>query len=278
MKIYDYVLIQYVGDPVRQEAVNVGVAALGAADGDACVTFDRGAAARIRRSWPQFDGALYRAFVRDLSASLGVPHQARFGEQQSPVSATVESLRALSAAASNQFELTDPARWTAESIDEAARQIYARLVRERPRVREKPRHMRRSELRDMVSSILRRWAQTRAEDVAIEADLDVAGQLAHHPVDLVASRAGHPEHLFFVVPIGDKGPRARQARLIRDALPAAVADIRNVQQNAHFYAVMPEAHPEESARLVRFLSQVEGLDVLTVDAVEKRFQNTEAIV
>ena len=278
MNIYHYLLLQYVGDPARSEAVNLGVAVLDSRDGQARVRFDRGAATRIRRSWPQFDRVIFRSFVRDLQAALGIAHQADFGEQPRRIAPTVETMRALAEAASNQFRLLGPERWAAESLDAASRELYERLVRERPRQVERPRHMNRSELRDLVSGILRGWAQTRSEEVEIEADRNVAGALAQHPVDLVASRGQKPEHFFFVVPLGGGKGRARLAGLIRDALPTAVDDIRQLHHDAHFYAVVSEAAGEETERFRTFLSPVAGLDVMSVEEVEQRFQGRPALV
>ena len=278
MNIYHYLLLQYVGDPARSEAVNLGVAVLDPRDGQARVRLDHGAATRIRRSWPQFDRVMFRAFVRDLQAALGITHQAHFAEQPRRIAVTVETMRALAEASNNQFRLLGPERWAAESLEAAAREVYERLVRERPRQVERPRHMNRSELRDLVSGILRRWAQTRSEEVAIEADRNVAGALAHHPVDLVASRGQEPEHFFFVVPLGGGKGRARLAGLIRDALPTAVEDIRRRHHDAHFYAVVSEAAGEETERFRTFLSPVDALDVMSVEEVEQRFQGQPAIV
>ena len=274
MNIYHYLLLQYVGDPARSEAVNLGVAVLDPRDGHADVRFDRGAAARIRRSWPQFDRVTFRAFVRDLQAALGITRQAHFGEQPRRVAPTVETMRALAETASNQFRLLGPERWAAESLDAASGEVYERLVRERPRRIERPRHMNRSELRDLVGGILRRWAQARSEDIAIDADRTIEGAFAHHPVDLVASHGQEPEHFFFVVPLGGGKGRARNARVIRDALPTAVEDIRRLRRNAHFHAVVSEAAEDEMEGFRSFLSRVEGLRVLTVDQVREEFSPT----
>ena len=282
MNIYHYLLLQYVGDPARSEAANLAIAVLDPRDGHADVRVDRGAAARIRRSWPQFDQETYRAFVRDLQAALGIPHQAHFGEQPRRIAPTVETMRALAETASNQFRLLGPERWAAESLDAASRELYERLVRERPRrvARrhrvERPRHMRRSELRDLVSGILLRWAQTRREEIVITTDLDVEGELAQHRVDLVASSGEDPEHLFFVVPVGRSEEQAHHARLIRDALPAAVEDIRRRHPDAHSYAVF-EGTGEENQRARRFLSRVDALDVMSVEEVQRRFE-TEPVI
>ena len=278
MNIYHYLLLQYVGDPARSEAVNLGVAVLDPRDGQAEVRFDRGAAARIRRPWPHFDRVTFSAFVRDLQAALGIPRQPQFAEQPRRITATVETMRALATASNNQFRLLGPERWAAESLDAASRELYERLVREQPRQVERPRHMNRSELRDLVSGILRRWAQTRSEEVAIEVDRHVAGALADHPVDLVASGGQEPEHFFFVVPLGGGKGRARLAGLIRDALPTAVEDLQRRYQDAHFYAVVSEAAGEETEHFRRFLSPVDALDVMSVDEVEQRFQGQPAIV
>ena len=271
MNIYHYLLLQYVGDPARSEAVNLGVAVLDPRDGHADVRFDRGAAARIRRSWPHFDRVTFSAFVRDLQATLGIPHQARFGELPPRTAPTVETMRALAETACNQFRLLGPKRWAAESLDAASGELYERLVWERPRRVERPRHMTRAQLRNRVDRILRKWAQTRSEDVVIDADLDVEGELAHHRVDLVASRGKETEHLFFVVPVGRNEEQAHQARLIRDALPAAVEDIRRRHPHANSYAVF-EATGEENARARRFLSRVDALDVMSVEEVQRRFE------
>lgn len=276
MNIYHYLLLQYVGDPARREAANLGVAVLDPHDGHARVRFDRGAAARIRRTWPQFDRVTFRAFVRDLQAALGITHQAHLGEQRPRLAPTPETMRALAETASNQFRLLGPERWAAESLDSASRELYERLVRERPRRVERPRHMTRAELRDLVSGILNRWAQTRNEDVAIDTDLDVEGELALHRVDLVASRENDPEHLFFVVPVGTSQEQTHQARLIRDALPAAVQDIRRRYPHAHSYAVF-ETTGEENERARLFLSRVDALDVLSVEEIQRRFE-TEPIM
>lgn len=122
-----YALVQYVGDPVRQEAINIGLAAVGEG-GRVAVTFDGKAPFRLQRSWPGFNHQLVWALIGDLRHVLGEQHQMMLAEGELSVSATATSLSSLAASLPNQFRLTEPKHYVSENFDSGVRALFRRLV------------------------------------------------------------------------------------------------------------------------------------------------------
>ena len=264
---YSYSVIQYRGDPVRGESINVGVAVVGA-DGGVAIRVDRRAYRRIISSYPSFNRRMFAAFVRDLRHVLADTHQLMLGE---PVhlSARAEWLSALAVFAANQFGLTEPRRFNASSPGDAVDGLYRRMVDDTPRDPQKSRHMTRGALRIMITDILGAWARTQTADVVLEPQMQIQGHFAMHTADLVALDGDSPRMVFFATPL--VGP---SATLIRDSLPTVIRDIQRTNYNAKFYAILGPTEEtskstENSAAVARqILREVQGLTVLEVDELK----------
>ncbi len=269
-----YSIVQFVGDPVRQEAVNVGVILLG--PDAATVRIDGSAPARLRKVWSDFDRRLFYAFARDLRHALAMPHQPFFSEKPVQLESAVKALESIRAAAVNQFQLTEPKPLSSPdgSIRKEADRLFDRFVVSRVRRDQHPgRHMTRSRMREMINEVLGVWASTRAPQLVLAESAQIDGQLAEHTVDLIAYEDAEPRMLFFAAPL--EGP---QAALIRDALPTVIEDIRQQWPSAEYFAVLGEKpsngrgtarDPGETAR--RVLGRVPDLRVFGLSEFRSEF-------
>ncbi len=276
----EYSLIQYVGDPVRREAINVGVAVTGSHD--VAVLIDRAAHVRLSAAWPSFDRRLYFAAVRDLRHLLADTHQLFLMESAVEFrGSNGASLKELSSSMANQFALTEPKAYLGTSARDAARHLFDRLVRITVRSESRrDRHMTRAALRSMISEVLSLWVSARAPDMILQSAAEIEGALAPHVVDLVAFEGAKPEMMFFAAPVA-----GAQASLIRDSLPTVIDDIKREFPTAAFYAVLgargtahrvDQKDPERVTRLV--LSRVEGLHVLDLGEFQKSFASQAVAV
>ncbi len=269
---FEYCLIQYVGDPVRREAVNVGVIVVDAAAQQSAVVIDRRAPARLYGNWPNFRGRSFRAFASDLRHATGATHQLLLGEGATVLEASGVALSAIAEACSNEYALSGPYRYNGMSLQEVSGNLFHRFVSIRPRERSRSRHMTRAGLRDMMSDIFTSWALASAGNVVIDTDASVDGMITSHAVDLVAFRAGVPEHLLFATPL--IGP---QAALIRDSVPTVVSDLRANFPDAKFYAVLPEIPSADSVQIAAaataraMLAKVAGLQVIGLEDLGATF-------
>lgn len=83
--------------------------------------------------------------------------------------------------------------------------------------------------------------------------------------------------LFYAMPASSE-PAERWAAVIRDSLPTAVADIRDVAPNAKFYAVLPSETPGDRFRdFSEYLSTVENLQVVRVNELDREFASAPVL-
>ncbi|MCC7364706.1 MAG: DUF3037 domain-containing protein [Dehalococcoidia bacterium] len=276
-EMFQYSLLQYRGDPVRREALNVGVAVVGH-DGRSRVVIDRSAPSRIVSLWPSFSRSLFFAFTRDLRHALADTHQMLLGEKEQ-LSASGSSLESLAQFSSNGFGLTEPRSYIASCLSDAADRLFRRFIKDAPPAPRKTRYMARAALRSMIGDILGSWARARASDLTIEAKTEVAGAITTHMADLVAFEDARPRMLFFATPL--VGP---SAPLIRDALPTVVNDLRKRYGTAQYFAVLGDAevdlakadNPATVARTI--LKDVPGLTVLGLDELRREFPTQAEVV
>ena len=231
---FRYSLIRYVGDPVRGEATNIGVIVVGP-DGEARLKTDVPTLARLERLWPHFNRHAVRSFIRDVEHRIEAQHQVRLEEGDCDhQGAATEVLAALSETAVNDVQVSPPAVWRATDIKGATTTLFERYVGMPRRPRAKGRYLTRANLRDMIHGILAEWAESK--NFTVQSNTEIGGRFAPHRVDVVVrGEDGTPDVVMLAVPL-----RAREAPLIRDSLPAAVADMRDSLPHSTFVAVLPD--------------------------------------
>jgi hypothetical protein len=270
-KIFDYSLIRYVGDPVRGEAVNIGVIVI---DGAACqstLVIDNRAPSRLAANWPNFQWRSFGAFARDLRHATGANHQLMLGEGATILEASGNALSAVASCCSNEYALSEPRRYNGISLEEASGRLFRRFVSTPRRSHSRTRHMTRSALRNMMSEIFTGWAMA-GSGATIELDVSIPGLITSHKVDLVAYRDGEPEYLLFATPLVGE-----HATLIRDSVPTVVEDLQARLPQSKFYAVLPDvlgvdAIQAKAATTARaMLARVERLEVVDLSHLCDQF-------
>lgn len=267
---YTYSLLQYRGDPVRREALNVGVAVVGAT-GEVAVVVDPSAHRRIRALWPSVDRRAFQAFVRDLGHLLADEHQLMLGEVVH-TTASSSTLAALSTFAANQFAISEPAAYSAISAGEAAERLFRRFVDANVRAEPKDRYTTRAALRTMIGTVLEGWAAAQSVRVEVTQREIIDGQITSHMADLVTYIDGHPEMVFFATPL-----HGETATLIRDALPTIVRDLHRKSPKVEYFAVLADrdvdqTDPNNPATIARMLLRdVNGLNVVGYDQLRAEF-------
>lgn len=240
---FSYSLIRYVGDPVRGEATNIGVIVVGP-DGEARLKTDVPTLARLERLWPHFNRHAVRSFIRDIEHRIETQHQVRLEESDCDhQGVATEVLAALSETAVNDVQVSPPAVWRATDLKGATTTLFERYVGMPRRPRAKGRYLTRANLRDMIQGILAEWAESR--NYTVESNTEIGGRFAPHRVDVVVrGEDGTPDVVMLAVPL-----RAREAPLIRDSLPAAVADMRDSLPDSTFIAVLPDRDEQRDSNL-----------------------------
>jgi hypothetical protein len=269
-ELFDYVLLRFVGDPTRGEAVNVAVIVVDEKSGEAVIEYDRTMAVHLRRLWPDFDRRTYGRVLRDLQAVVGAPHQMALGQQTRGARPSAALLTDLRARLVNQFQLSAPRKFRASGVRECARILYDRLVA-RPRLRSpRMRYMTRSAIRDMISQLFAEWARGR-QNLEFRPDTTLDGVRAPHPADVVAFEDGEPRFAFIALPL--TGGDAQWAPYIRDSLPVTVDDVRQRHDGVEFFAVLGADPDSDVYKLYKaHLAGVEGLTVATLDELRRQFR------
>ena len=270
--LFAYSVIRYVGDPVRGEGANIGVAVV-SPDGDARVKTDPSATLRLRRMWPQVNRRAVNTFIRDVEHRVAALHQMRLEEAGSgSPSGAADVLATLSELSVNEVQLSSPSYYRGDGIEEVSAALFKRFVRIPRRPQSKGRYLTRATLRDMIQGILAEWATSR--NLTVESDAEIEGRFAPHKVDLVVRKNGEPDLILLALPL-----RSKEAPLIRDSLPAAVTDLRASLPQTRFWAVHPDAADSELSKTPasldtdgthRFLSTTEGLDTFSISKLRDR--------
>src|SRR5919108_2740588 len=132
-----YSVVRVVPDPIKDEAINIDVAVVGADGAGARLEVDVSAKARsgIRAVQRDFSFQALEWSLRDLEATLGADRQLALGEDAGPP-ATARVLEETARRLNNQLQLTLPRRYAARTLDEATERLFRRYVsHRRPRAR-----------------------------------------------------------------------------------------------------------------------------------------------
>jgi hypothetical protein len=223
---------------------------------------------------PEFNQSLYLATLRDMARAVRAPHQFLLEEEGPPHHAASEAiLESIARGSVNQLVLSEVRRQQADSLDKGVRELFERYVARKRLSVPASRHMTRAALRALISQTFTAWAALRG-DLRLEANADVQGKRAPHVADLVAFRGEDPAFIFYALPMG--GAAAKQSTLVRDGLPTVVPDVRSLQSDAQFYAVVSNGHAggdkQAAAQIRDFLRDVSGLKVVPYSELEMEFR------
>jgi hypothetical protein len=132
---YKYSVIRAVPDPIREEAVNVGMVLIDENKQMVRYKFMRNAESRVKKIAPDFSSESIRAFRRDFEEILGQSDRQYKMELWRREKSASEAISQMADAYAGQIQLT-PVRTTwAGSADEAFGKLYEQLVEIPPKVK-----------------------------------------------------------------------------------------------------------------------------------------------
>lgn len=128
-EVYHYSILRFVPNPVREEALNLGVMLIRDEGGYADYRMLARIKTRIRVAAPGFDIRLLESFEADLRSLIGgVGFQRRLGASQALI---VQDLVRLADTHANQIQFTDPRVYLTEEPDKALDDLFVEFVRPR---------------------------------------------------------------------------------------------------------------------------------------------------
>ncbi|MBI3970936.1 MAG: DUF3037 domain-containing protein [Chloroflexi bacterium] len=269
-----YSVVRIVPDPIKDEAINVGVVVTPVeGEGGRMRTHLGGPVrSRIRAVQPGYNFEALCWSLQDLESALGIDRRIRLGEAPGPFAGPA-LLEAVAQRLGNQLQLTEPRRFLAPTIEQAVDRLFSRYVTWRLPRRRRGARLTHAALRDQILQVVVAW---ESPGVHVEPGGVLAGRKATHPVDIVISN-GHPRAALFAVPTyrGDD----ELPYLYRDRIPTIVHD---APEDVHVYAVLPdlsepvEAHErqfaEETRRLLSELPRTHTLEVSQLDRVRPQVE------
>ena len=265
-RIFHYSVIRVVPDPVRDEAVNIGVVVADARSGQGRMRVRRRVVSRVRAIHRRYSDATLERSLKDLASALGVDSQLELGETKR-VSASLETLESMADYLSNQLQMTPPQAYRAGSADEAMDRLFRRYV-SAPRGSSRPQAwMTRSALKERMWSVVRRW---KLQDLEIEQPTSpIRGHLAKHPADIVI-RNGHPKVALYA--LATHPDDRNLSYFFRDSLPTIARDMGG---DFIAYAVLPPrelnlggAEREFAEETVHLLAQQSGVEAVYLDQLD----------
>jgi hypothetical protein len=123
--LFCYSIVRVVADPIRDEAINIGVAVVGAEAPGARLKIGLNAAARarVRTIRASFDFQPLERSLHDLKPVLGAnPHPSPPEVARPP--ATPAVLERLAHRLNNQLQLSVPRHYVARNLDDATQQLF----------------------------------------------------------------------------------------------------------------------------------------------------------
>jgi hypothetical protein len=233
---FHYSIVRFVPDPLREEAINLGVMLVSADGKYADYQFLHRYKTRIASMAPDFDQQLVEAVYSDLADALQgrgwQPELAHLGRTISG-----EWLDELSNRFMNQIQFSSPRACIPSDPDETLQQLFRRFVRGGRRIMPPTQIIDRIEIRHRCETLLRDWVRQPSR---VARPVIVKGATASHSFDLglkngVVTAALHA--LSFQV------PSTLDTVLHRDHIAAAAYDIHRSRSDFPVYAVFaPQRH------------------------------------
>ena len=268
MRLY-YSILKFVPDPVREECLNLGVVAV--TDEKECGgQFNTRVRSKVHSLAPDFPieqvattvVALNERFAQAGQLRLSVPN---LSEQIR----TPEQLNSLAESMNNQFQLSAPRVFNAESLERGIRELYQIFVS--PILGRTPRapYMTRQQLLAVIWKTIRRWGENTPYRVIREQPL--MGRKAQHAADFWVQN-GVPTAAIYAIP--DHPLDLPVALAYRDSLPTVVADFREMNSSFVALAVVPTGKGDIAgspflSETISFLEGFDGVSVVSVDDLPK---------
>lgn len=230
---YKYSVIRAVPDPIREEAVNVGMVLIDENKRTVQYKFIRNAESRAKKIDPEFSPEAIRAFRRDFEEILGQSDRQYKLELWPREKNISEAISGMADAYAGQIQFT-PIRTTwAGSVDEAFGKLYGQLV-------EVPRRPRPSGFLSRRGLKERAWNQLSLFPPPGEANYDerLNGRSGATYILDAVFRNGDVRAIFYSISF--KISRLEEIVLHRGYLLGAAMDIRRISQyeGIAFYAVV----------------------------------------
>jgi hypothetical protein len=228
---FAYSIIRLVADPVRDEAINVGVVVTDDQQARGVMRTNARVLSRIRALQPSYSPRSLQAGLKDLAGALDIDQQVELGE-------TVRggtSSRLLAYVAGNlsgQLQLTAPQAYPADSVDDAAERLFRRYVAIQPPKSPRDQNLTHAVLKEHIWQVVKRWQEER-DEITVEEGSWLVGKHARHPADIVI-RNGHPRAAMFALSAHHDDQHL--AYYYRDSLPGIAEDMG---RDFRIFAVLP---------------------------------------
>jgi|SRR5579871_3873718 len=228
---FTFSVIRVVPDPIRDEAVNVGVIVADSAG--ATMLINRQAHSRIRSLQRNFSFAVLEAALADIGEAVNAVRQLRLDDPHR-INDPNAALASIASMLDNQIQLSEPRAYVAHDMDEALTRLFRRYVARRAPGVAPQRRLTHAELRERIWRIVRRWEEPEPTNLRVRQGGFVQGRQASHPADVVIMN-GRPKAALFALPLHQDDRQL--SYLYRDSLPAIAADMGS---DFTVYAVLPQ--------------------------------------
>lgn len=236
LRRFSYCILRIVPDPIRDEAINVGVIAIDEATGEGhaeFLRFTRTLRSRIRSLLPGIDAGALEQGIESFRSQIGVESQLAFVDSHQDRISTRAQLERLGEELLNQLQLTPPLRYRGESISAVVGELYALFVSPRRRPPVRTTHMTLQRLRTHIRRVIEKWG---TESLRIEENsLEQAGATSHYADFWVES--GAPLAALIAIP-DDPGEKF-EAWARRDSIPTIATEFGKLNAGFRAVAVFP---------------------------------------
>ena len=266
-RAFNYSICRFVSDPLRDEALNVGVIVVSDESKESRGLFNLRFKGRLAALGTKSDFASVRLILEYLKARTGKSFQSTIGGSDESISSTPQ-LAHLSLSMKNQVQLTPPRPFRAEDIETAIREVYGLFVSPSRRVPETNTvaPMTIHELRRIIRDTIRTWGGT---DLRVQEKTLERANNTRHLADFWLE-SGSPVAAFVAIP-EDPGDRF-EAWARRDSVPTIADAFRESNPEFKAIAVLPpngHAPTDFVAETLQFLSSRVGVMVLHADQLEE---------
>ena len=245
-------ILRVVPDPIKDEAVNIGVVVLRADGGGGDIMFSGRFKTRVAALRQDFPVESTLAAIEDLRAFLGLETQARFGadigggDPRERLNAAVQYLE-------GQLQLTAPRRYQAKNLGSAGQQIYKRYVAKKLPRPQPTRQPTAAEMRHRIWQTITLWSE---RNLVVERRAMIQGREARHPADFVLKN-GVPQAAIFALPatVDDRAI----SFLYRDSLPTIARDVQAEHPGFQVVGVLPDDDENAPEGVRAFIDETRAL-------------------
>jgi hypothetical protein len=263
---YTYALFRYVPDPVRGEAVNLGVVVVSDEERASATEFFRGYRTRMRALNPEANFAVIDRLIQGFKKRTDPAYQSGLMAGEDARLTSSGQLRALKQSMANQLQLSEPKVHRADSLQVAVRELYEDLVAPPERAPRPTGPITLEQLRSLIATTIREWTGKTMQ--LEESTVEKAGNAGHYADFWL--QMGEPVAAFIAIP-GEPDDR-HQAWLRRDSVPTIAAAFRAVNPAFRAVAVLPpNGRPPTPfiAETQGFLGSIDGVIVTAVDHLDE---------